>query len=90
MEEQTKVTFAAKILEPEDPEPPMVERQDGEVREVPPLMPPPPMPSPRCEIVPAASEMVEALPTILCGIGLAYLVGVATGAVIFSPPSVTA
>ena len=89
MEEQTKVTFAAKILEPEDPEPPMVERQDGEVREVP---PPPmtPMPSPRCEIVPAASEMVEALPTILCGIGLAYLVGVATGAVIFSPPSVTA
>ena len=36
--------------------------------------------------VPSSSELVEALPTILVGIGFAYAVGVLTGAFIFSSP----
>lgn len=31
------------------------------------------------------SDLLEALPTVLVGIGVAYLVGVASGAWIFSP-----
>ena len=33
------------------------------------------------------SELAEALPSILLGVGVAYAIGVLTGAVIFSPPS---
>jgi len=34
------------------------------------------------------SDLYEAFPTILFGVGVAYAVGVASGALIFSPPSV--
>ena len=42
-----------------------------------PLQPPPEL---------ASSDLVEALPTILVGIGFAYAVGMLTGAFIFSTP----
>ena len=34
------------------------------------------------------SELADALPTIFIGVGVAYVIGVLTGAVIFSSPSV--
>ena len=34
------------------------------------------------------SELAEALPMIFVGLGIAYVIGMLTGAVIFSPPSV--
>lgn len=51
-----------------------------------PDVPPPPKPAPNCcPMPPVSSELVEALPTVLVAIGVAYLVGMATGAFIFSP-----
>ena len=68
---------AAEVL------PPVEEEPDG----------PPPSPKKKpvcCPIPPPAltssSDLVEALPTILVGIGVAYAIGMLTGAFIFSTP----
>jgi hypothetical protein len=82
------VTFNCQI------EPPF--REQVEVPEVPEEEPEPPPPPPRkpkpscCPVAPLAeagssSELVEALPTILVGIGVAYAIGMLTGAFIWSP-----
>ena len=50
------------------------------------LPPPPPQKPPCCPVLPdPASSLVDALPTILVGIGVAYAIGMLTGAFIFSP-----
>ena len=69
---------AAEIL------PPVEEEPDG----------PPPSPKKKpacCPLSPppaptSSSDLVEALPTILVGIGFAYAIGMLTGAFIFSTP----
>lgn len=43
-----------------------------------------PRTQPRCVPVPT-DPLVDILPTVLLGVGIAYVVGVATGAWIFSP-----
>lgn len=66
----------------------------------PPVLEPPPPPFkelPDCckvykeypfESMAHQSELAEALPMIFIGFGIAYVIGMLTGAVIFSPPSV--
>jgi len=52
-----------------------------------PTQPPPPTPMPEaCCPAPCQSELLDALPMILVGIGIAYMVGVATSACIFYSP----
>jgi hypothetical protein len=56
------------------------------------IVPPPPTPkfdcceSPTLKIEKEADELADALPMILMGVGIAYLIGVYTGASIFSYP----
>ena len=61
------------------------------VEEEPEAPPPNPKKKPACCPLPQplmqpSSDLVEALPTILVGIGAAYVIGMLTGAFIFSPP----
>tara|TARA_B100000212_G_scaffold313296_1_gene266106 strand:- start:914 stop:1240 length:327 start_codon:yes stop_codon:yes gene_type:complete len=49
--------------------------------------PPSCCPMPPIEPMTPSSDLVEALPTILVGIGFAYAIGMLTGAFIFSTPS---
>ena len=68
---------AAEILPPlpEEPEEPPPKPKPSKATCCP--LPPPPSMS--------SSDLVDALPTILVGIGMAYAVGMLTGAFIFSP-----
>lgn len=43
--------------------------------------------APCCPAVSGSDPLMEILPTILAGLGAAWLIGVATGAFIFSTPS---
>ncbi len=45
---------------------------------------PPAAPPPCCPIPTVSSDLLEALPTVLVAIGVAYVIGVASGAFIFS------
>ena len=69
---ENTVKFNAKI------EPPHV----AEAAELPPP-PPPPTPSPCCPVT-TPDPMETTLPIIMVTIGVAYMIGFATGAVIFS------
>ena len=68
-------TEAAPEVAEEPPQPEVIEK---------------PRPKPHCCPLPTpliagpSSDLVEALPTILVGIGCAYLIGMASGAFIFS------
>jgi hypothetical protein len=83
-EEDVKVSFRALIEPPNTPPAPPVPTGPE---------PPPPPVSPDSVIDLTqpdisqlqTSDLLEALPTVLVGIGVAYLVGVASGAWIFSP-----
>ena len=79
------VQFQCQITPPyREPLPPVPE--DVAPPQPPPKLPPPP---PCCPLLPpgASSDLVEALPTILVGIGFAWAIGMVTGAFIFSAPS---
>jgi len=39
-------------------------------------------------VVAASSDLVEALPTLMVAVGVAYIIGVVTGAYVFSAPSI--
>ena len=83
MEDLPPVRFNARveppILEEPPPSPPAKKSKPT----------PAPVPVPVAEQCPFTSQsdpVLDALPTILVGIGAAYLVGMATGAFIFSSP----
>ena len=94
--EQEPVIFRATIVEPKVPEepPPPPPSPLGPIPEE---KPPEPAPMPSCclpepehpfERFERQSELADALPSIFIGIGVAYAIGILTGFVIFSSPSI--
>jgi len=102
--EQEPVVFRATIVEPKVPEePPDVSAPVPPPPPPSPLEPTPeekplkPAPMPSCclpepehpfERFERQSELADALPSIFIGIGVAYAIGILTGFVIFSSPSI--
>ena len=76
-----EIRFRAHINEPL-PEEPYVAPEPPEAHPDRDPVSPPRAPPPCCPIAPQQPDL---LPTILCGIAVAYAVGVITGTLIFSP-----
>lgn len=88
--EDVGVSFNCQITPPHREE---KELSDLVEEETPPSAPQPVPARPCCPVTPPvplvsgpSSELVEALPTIMIGIGIAYAVGMLSGAFIFSSP----
>jgi len=86
--EQEPVVFRATIVEPTLPPPPSPLEPIPEEKPAPMpscCLPEPEHPFERFE---RQSELADALPSIFIGIGVAYAIGILTGFVIFSSPSI--
>ena len=100
--EQEPTLFRATIVDPKDDEPPSAPpplpppfEPIPEEKAAEPCMPEPelkpsccmPEPEHDFERLERHGELADALPSIFIGIGVAYVIGVLTGAAIFSSPS---
>ena len=100
--EQESTLFRATIVDPKDPPsappplPPPFEPIPEEKAAEPEICMPEPELKPSCcmpepehdfERLERHGELADALPSIFIGIGVAYVIGVLTGAAIFSSPS---
>ena len=83
------VKFNAHIEPPHEPDSVMdlpAHDEDQSCCKPPPLQKAPTIATPTIPFMYHGDPLVEALPTILVGIGFAWCIGVATGAFIFSSP----
>lgn len=88
MEDLPSVRFNAKVELPHEDDPVEIQPPPSPVvkskkRATPPVK----EEAPCCPAVSGSDPLMEILPTILAGLGAAWLIGVATGAFIFSTPS---
>lgn len=92
MEDLPSVRFNAKVEpahedDPVEIPPPPSPVVKSKKRAAPPKFDPIKEETPCCPVVSGSDPLMEILPTILAGLGAAWLIGVATGAFIFSTPS---